>query len=125
MNGGGSAQDVIVEFALPELVAGAVMKLVFGFLFEGIDEEEEVGIFGRSRREEVEMAGHCAIGVDGERVADGFGFESIEDGEGGLVLREERLAFVAAEGDEIISFAKVVVGGEADVFAEEGGHLNG
>jgi len=66
MDGGGSAQDVVVEFALPQLVAGAVMKLVLGFLFEGIDEEEEVGVVRSSGGEEMEMIGHCAICVDGE-----------------------------------------------------------
>jgi hypothetical protein len=66
MDGGGSAQDVVVEFALPELVAGAVMKLVFGFLFEGIDEEEKVGVVRRSGDEDMEVIGHRAIGVDGE-----------------------------------------------------------
>jgi hypothetical protein len=58
-------------------------------------------------------------------VAEGLGFESVEDGNGGFVLGEEWLAFVAAEGDEIFAFADVVVGWEADVFALEGGHLMG
>jgi hypothetical protein len=30
---------------------------------------------------------------------------------------------VAADRDEVIAFAEVVFGGEADVFALEGGHL--
>jgi hypothetical protein len=61
--------------------------------------------------------------VDVKRVAGGCGFEVIEDGEDGGWVGQVRLAFVAADRDEVIAFAEVVFGGEADVFALEGGHL--
>ena len=47
----------------------------------------------------------------------------VEDGEDVGWVGEERLAVVAADGDEVIAFAEVVVRGEADVFALERGHL--
>ena len=46
MQGGGAAEDVVVEFELPESVSGAVVEIEFGVLFEEIDKAEEVGIVG-------------------------------------------------------------------------------
>lgn len=62
------AQNVVVEFCLPERTCGSIFVRESGALFESHDEREEIGLRRAALGEEMKMIGHEAKGVEQEGV---------------------------------------------------------
>ena len=65
----GGAQNVVVEFHLPERSVRAIFVRKGGALFEGLDEGKEIGLGRVAFGEEMKMIGHQAKSVEQERMA--------------------------------------------------------
>jgi hypothetical protein len=60
----GFAQNVVVEFCLPERTFSAIFVRNRGALFEGRDETKQIGLGRAAFGEEMKMIGHEAEGVE-------------------------------------------------------------
>ena len=110
------AEDVVVEFFLPEFAAMLLAIIVGRLLFEILNEVQQVSRLVQSAGEDVEVVRHGAVGLDGEIMMDRLCVEFLDNvggsfgiGEGGMTLR-------ATLSDEVAALAQVVSGREPDVF---------
>ena len=91
---------MIIEIVLPKLGAFRLQISERRLLFEALGEFEQVACRGFAEREEMQVIGHGAIGVDKEFGEDRFCPEKFQDPGGTPGVGENRSAVMAAHGDE-------------------------
>jgi hypothetical protein len=72
------AQNVIVEFLLPERFACIRLECHRGLSFDGAHELDQIAVGLETFGEEMDVIGHQAVGMDGECVCRGVGAEKTE-----------------------------------------------
>ena len=79
----------------------------FGGLFERKHEGDEIAPIREAFNKDVEMVGHDAVGVDGERVVEGDLAEFLNQPAGAIGRMENGQATVAANGHKVLAAAEV------------------
>ena len=112
-------QDVFVKAFFPEAMAGGLTEMIGRAQFEIAHEFAEVSGGFVSLREDVQMIGHCAVGMEEKRVL-GCGCEQgVENVAAGVRVGEMRVTKVTADGHEIAAMAEIVGLRQADLLAME------
>ncbi len=111
------AQGTIVILELPEAAMRSARELDRGFLFESFDKFDEVAGFSCCCRQNMEVIGHDAIGVDKKLAIRGVFAEPVNDPLRDPRVCAERAAAVEAERDEVQPPTAIISGLQADVLA--------
>ena len=115
----GGAQNVVVEFHLPERSVRAIFVRKGGALFEGLDETKEIGLGRAAFSEEMKMIGHQAKSVEQERMAGRRRNQVAQYHVAKRSISKTGFPVVTTDCDEIDAMAKIILRCEPDIFAAE------
>lgn len=98
----------------------AAREFMGSLLFEGFDERHQIAFIGGRGRQDVQVIGHDAIGMDEESTGDRMSLEVRDEPGSHVTVGAETAAGFKAKSQEIGFSTEIMIRREPDVFALEG-----